>query len=130
MDIMDNNIDNLFKEKVSSMDNKPMDWNKEETWDFIQRRKRKYTLKYLFKYAAMLAVVFGSVLVILQTLSKKEHKEQEILTREEKYERLEIIEQRLSQENGTSYICYTCFNPYLKTGTKPIENGFRVEIYY
>jgi hypothetical protein len=127
---MDNNLDRIFKEKVSSMDNKPMDWNKEGAWDFIQRRKKKYTLKNLLKYAAMLALVFGSALVILQTLSKKEHEEQAILTREEKYEKLEIIEQRLSKENGTSYICYTCFNPYLKTGTKPAENGFRVEIYY
>ncbi len=127
---MDNNIDRIFKEKVSSTDNNSMDWNKERVWDYIQRRKKKYTLKYMLKYAAMLALVFGSILVILQTLSKKEHEEQEILTRKEKYERLEIIEQRLSKKNGTSYICYTCFNPYLKTGTKPTENGFRVEIYY
>ncbi len=123
-------MDNTFKEKVLSMDNKPMDWNKEGAWDFIQRRKRKHTLRVFIRYAAMLAMVFGSILIIQQTLSKKELQEQEILTREEKYKRLDIIEQKLSQEKGTSYICYTCFNPYLKTGTKPIENGFRVEIFY
>lgn len=127
---MGSNIDNIFKEKVSSMDKKPMEWNKEEVWDLIQRRKKKHTLVNFFKYAAMLTIVFGSALVILQIISKKEHMEQEMLSRAEKYERLEIIEQRLSQEKGTSTICYTCFNPYLKTGTKPIETGFRVEIYY
>ena len=42
MGIMDSNLDNLFKEKASSMDNKPLDWKKKETWELIQKRKSKH----------------------------------------------------------------------------------------
>ena len=127
---MDSNIDNIFKEKISSIDNKPMDWKKKESWELIQSRKNKHILKRYLKYAAMLALVLGSALITLQIISKQDRKEQVILSREEKYKKLEIIEQRLSPVKGTSEICYTCFNPYLKTDTKPKENGFRVEIIY
>jgi hypothetical protein len=130
MDIMDNNVDNIFKEKISSMDKKTVDWKKKETWELIQRRKSRHIFIKFLKYAAMFVIVFGSALLTLQILSKKGNKEHEMLSRQEKYEKLKIIEQRLSQEKGTSNICYTCFNPYLKTGTKPIENGFRVDIFY
>lgn len=127
---MESNIDNIFKEKISPIDKKPMDWNKEESWILIQSQKRKYTLKKFLKYAAMLAFVLGSTLITIHFLLNQDHQEHEIISRQEKYKKLEFIEQRLSQENGSSTICYTCFNPYLKTGTKPQENGFRVDIYY
>lgn len=112
------------------MDNKNMDWRKEQIWKLIQSRKKRHTYLSFLRYAAMLAVLIGSVWITMQFIPKKNYDEQEMLSREEKYRKLEKIEQRLSQDKGTSYICYTCFNPYLKTGNKPKENGFCADFFY
>ena len=126
---MESKIDKIFKESVANIEKKPIEWNKGQSWAIIQKRRKTYYLKQLYKYAAIIVFVLFSASIIF-VYFKGQVNDSKTLSRTEKYQKLNIIEQRLSHKKGAFFICNTCIAPTLIEGSKPISNRFRVNVFY
>jgi hypothetical protein len=109
----DNKIDNIFKQKIEEITQLPenMAWDKENSWLRLKRKRKQKILSKVYYYAAAI-LIFGLLLGQLFNISFKQKElktsVENSFTENEKRQKLNEIEARMSGNYISVKICYTC----------------------
>jgi len=113
-----NKIDNVFKEKIEQIESGKLlsDWNKDSSWERLQRKRRKKRNLKLYYAAAIL--VFGFLLGSLYQnnfINKPKYTSNDYensFVEYQKRQKLKEIETRMSGNYYSVKICFACDDIY------------------
>lgn len=111
----DNKIDSVFRDKIVKLYDKelPFTWNKDSSWERLQRKKKKKLVWQFYYYAAALLII-GFLLGNFNKTGKSDSKKDETaysassFEEYQKRQKLAEIEARMSGNYYSTKICFAC----------------------